>query len=103
MTVLPLIVGSKKARAAWVVCVSPSRVLLGGLLIVMIAALSAGCRQSTPDARRQVGHLATVKATEAVLFGEPLGSVAHWLKLLAAADVVYIAVGVLTFDVVLEG
>jgi len=47
--------------------------------------------------------LATVKATEAVLLGEPLGSVAHWLKLLAAADVVYVAVGVLTFDVVLEG
>jgi len=47
--------------------------------------------------------LATVKATEAVLLGEPLGSVAHWLKLLAAADVVYVAVGVLTFDFVLEG
>jgi len=43
------------------------------------------------------------KATEAVLLGEPLGSVAHWLKLLAAADVVYIAVGVLTFDFVMEG
>jgi heme exporter protein B len=47
--------------------------------------------------------LATVKATEAVLLGEPLSSVAHWLKLLAAADVVYVAVGVLTFDFVLEG
>jgi len=47
--------------------------------------------------------LATVKATEAVLLGEPLGSVAHWLKLLAAADVLYVAVGVLTFDFVLEG
>jgi heme exporter protein B len=47
--------------------------------------------------------LATVKATEAVLLGEPLASVAHWLKLLAAADVVYVAVGVLTFDFVLEG
>ena len=46
--------------------------------------------------------LATVKATEAVLLGEPLGSVAHWLELLAAADVVYVAVGVLTFDFVLE-
>jgi len=46
--------------------------------------------------------LATVKATEAVLLGETLGSVAHWLKLLAAADVVYVAVGVLTFDFVLE-
>src|SRR5438128_12163963 len=46
--------------------------------------------------------LATVKATEAVLLGETLGSVAHWLKLLAAADVVYVAVGVLTFDFVME-
>jgi len=47
--------------------------------------------------------LATVKATEAVLLGEPLGAVAHWLKLLVAADIVYVAVGVLTFDFVLEG
>jgi heme exporter protein B len=47
--------------------------------------------------------LGTVKATEAVLAGEPLAAVAHWLKLLLAADVVYVAVGVLTFDVVLEG
>ena len=47
--------------------------------------------------------LATVKATEAVLLGESLSSVGHWLKLLAAADVVYVAVGVLTFDFVLEG
>jgi len=47
--------------------------------------------------------LATVKATEAVLLGEPLGAVAHWLKLLVAADVVYVAVSVLTFDFVLEG
>ncbi len=46
--------------------------------------------------------LGTVKATEAVLLGEPLGAVAHWLKLLAAADVIYIAVGVLTFDFLLE-
>lgn len=47
--------------------------------------------------------LATVKATEAVLLGEPLGAVAHWLKLLAAADVIYVAAGVLTFDFLLEG
>jgi len=46
--------------------------------------------------------LATVKATEAVLLGEPLSAVAHWLKLLAAADVVYVAAGVLTFDFLLE-
>ena len=46
--------------------------------------------------------LGAVKATEAVLLGEPLGAVAHWLKLLAAADVIYVAVGVLTFDFLLE-
>ena len=47
--------------------------------------------------------LATVKATEALLLGEPLGAVSHWVKLLAAADVVYVVIGLLTFDVVLEG
>jgi heme exporter protein B len=47
--------------------------------------------------------LAAVKATEAILLGEPLGAVAHWLKLLAAADVIYLVVGVLTFEVLLEG
>lgn len=47
--------------------------------------------------------LATVKATEALLLGEALGAVAHWVKLLVAADVVYIVIGLLTFDVVLEG
>jgi heme exporter protein B len=47
--------------------------------------------------------LATVKATEALLLGEPLSAVAHWIKLLAAADVVYVVVGLLTFDVLLEG
>jgi heme exporter protein B len=46
--------------------------------------------------------LGAVKATEAVMAGEPLASVAHWLKLLGAADVVYLAVGVLTFDAILE-
>src|SRR5204862_7803438 len=47
--------------------------------------------------------LGSVKATEAVLAGEGLGGVTHWLKLLAAADAVYVAVGVLTFDAILEG
>ena len=47
--------------------------------------------------------LGTVKATEAVLLREPLGDVAHWLKLLVAADVVYLVVGLLTFDFILEG
>ncbi|HEX2439126.1 MAG TPA: heme exporter protein CcmB [Methylomirabilota bacterium] len=47
--------------------------------------------------------LGTVKTTEALLAHEPLSAVAHWLKLLAAADVVYLAIGLLTFDVILEG
>ena len=47
--------------------------------------------------------LATVKATEALLLGESVGAVVHWLQLLVAADVVYLTVGLLTFDVILEG
>jgi heme exporter protein B len=47
--------------------------------------------------------LGTVKATEALLLREPLASVAHWWQLLVAADVVYVVVGLLTFDVILEG
>ena len=47
--------------------------------------------------------LGTVKATEALLLREPLASVAHWWQLLVAADVVYVVVGLLTFDVLLEG
>jgi heme exporter protein B len=47
--------------------------------------------------------LAAVKATEAVLAGDGLGVVAHWLKLLAAADVIYLTVGLLAFDAILEG
>ncbi len=47
--------------------------------------------------------LGAVKATEAALAGEPLGAVGHWLHLLAAADVVYLVAGLLTFDALLEG
>jgi heme exporter protein B len=47
--------------------------------------------------------LATVKTTEAVLAGEAFSEVAHWLKLLAAADVIYLVIAMLTFDYVLEG
>ena len=46
--------------------------------------------------------LATVKATEAGLAGEPLAAYAHWLQLLAAADVIYLVAGVLTFEFILE-
>jgi heme exporter protein B len=47
--------------------------------------------------------LGTVKATEAVLGGEPLSAVSHWLSLLGAADVIYVVVGLLTFEFILEG
>jgi heme exporter protein B len=47
--------------------------------------------------------LATVRATDAALAGHGLGDVSHWLGLLVAADVIYVVVGVLTFDFVLEG
>jgi heme exporter protein B len=47
--------------------------------------------------------LGSVKATEAALTGEPLSAVAQWLQLLAAADVIYLTVGLLTFDAILEG
>ena len=47
--------------------------------------------------------LASVGATQTVLGGEPLADAAAWLKLLAAADLVYLVVGVLTFEFVLEG
>jgi heme exporter protein B len=47
--------------------------------------------------------LGTVKATEALLLREPLAAVGHWLKLLVAADIIYLAIGLLTFDFILEG
>ena len=47
--------------------------------------------------------LGIVKSTEALLAGEGLGSVSHWLQLLVAADVIYVVAGLLTFDVLLEG
>jgi heme exporter protein B len=46
--------------------------------------------------------LGTVKATEAALQGLPLAEVGHWLKLLAAADLIYLVVGLLTFEFILE-
>ena len=47
--------------------------------------------------------LSIVKSTEALLAGEPLAAVSHWLQLLGAADVIYVVTGLLTFDAVLEG
>ncbi len=47
--------------------------------------------------------LGTVKATEAVLSGEGLAAASHWLTLLGAADAVFVVVGFLTFEFVIEG
>jgi heme exporter protein B len=46
--------------------------------------------------------LAAVSATQVVLLGQPLAEAGHWLRLLVAADVVYLVVGVLTFEFVLD-
>jgi heme exporter protein B len=46
--------------------------------------------------------LATVTVTQAVLAGRPLGEVGHWLTLLGVADLVYVVVGVLTFEFILD-
>jgi len=46
--------------------------------------------------------LGAVTATAAVLDGLPLGEAGPWLGLLAAADSVYLTIGILTFEFVLE-
>ena len=47
--------------------------------------------------------LGIVKSTEALMLGQTLDSVGHWVKLLIAADVIYVVAGLLTFDFLLEG
>jgi len=46
--------------------------------------------------------LATVSATQIVLGGQPLADAASWLKLLAGADIVYLVIGLLTFEFILD-
>jgi heme exporter protein B len=46
--------------------------------------------------------LATVSATQAALTGQSLAEVGHWLKLLVAADVIYVVIGLLTFEFILD-
>jgi heme exporter protein B len=46
--------------------------------------------------------LATVSATQIALSGQPLGDAAAWLRLLAAADLVYVVIGLLTFEFILD-
>lgn len=46
--------------------------------------------------------LGAVAATDELLHGRLLGDAAHWLALLAGADVIYLTVGLLTFEFILE-
>jgi heme exporter protein B len=46
--------------------------------------------------------LATVSATQVVLAGQPLSAAAPWLKLLAAADAIYLVLGLLTFEFIFD-
>ncbi|HSD51709.1 MAG TPA: heme exporter protein CcmB [Candidatus Methylomirabilis sp.] len=46
--------------------------------------------------------LGSVRATEAILAGEGLGGVSHWLKLLIGFDVIFLVVSPLVFEFVLE-
>jgi heme exporter protein B len=46
--------------------------------------------------------LGAVRSTEAILLGEGLGAVTHWLKLLVGFDVVFLVVCPLAFEFVLE-
>lgn len=46
--------------------------------------------------------LAAVSATQVVLAGEPLSAAAPWLRLLAAADAIYLALGFLTFEFIFD-
>jgi heme exporter protein B len=46
--------------------------------------------------------IAGIQASAQVLLGQPLGTVAHWLRLLGAFDVAFLVVGWLAFEYVVE-
>ncbi len=46
--------------------------------------------------------LGSVRATEAILAGQGLGEVSHWLKLLGGFDLIFLVVSPLAFEFVLE-
>ena len=46
--------------------------------------------------------LAAVSATQVILAGQPLSAAAPWLKLLAAADAIYVVLGLLTFEFIFD-
>jgi len=46
--------------------------------------------------------IAVVQATSAILAGRGLGGESNWLQLLAAFDVLFLALGYVTFPTILE-
>ncbi|MGA9348140.1 MAG: heme exporter protein CcmB [Anaerolineae bacterium] len=46
--------------------------------------------------------IAAVKATGGILDGRPFSEIAHWLRLLVAFDVIFLAMSFMTFDYVVE-
>lgn len=46
--------------------------------------------------------IAAVKATSGILDGLPVSDIAHWLRLLAVFDVIFLALSFMTFDFVVE-
>ena len=46
--------------------------------------------------------IAAVKATGGILDGQPFSEIAHWVRLLAVFDVVFLAISFMTFDYVVE-
>jgi heme exporter protein B len=46
--------------------------------------------------------IAGIQASTQILAGQPFGAVAHWLRLIAAFDVVFLVVGWLAFEYVVE-
>ena len=46
--------------------------------------------------------IAGIQTTERLLVGQPFSAVAHWLRLIGAFDVVFLVVGWLTFEYVVE-
>lgn len=46
--------------------------------------------------------IAGVRSTGALLDGEPLSEIAHWLRLIVAYDAIFVAVALLLFDYVVE-
>ena len=46
--------------------------------------------------------LASVKSTEAILKAQPWSEAVPWLQLLAVFDVIYVVVGILVFEYIVE-